>query len=150
MVASHAASSRAPNICVKKDWQSIVSQIKQFGPAGKKTAVVSTISGDANVPFYKELGNQGFKAIDIPVAAFSIDEEELAGMDTKSLVGHRRPGTILKASIPRKTMRSSTSGIASSRARSAPPTIRWKRTTSASTCGLKASRRQEPSSRMPQ
>jgi len=72
----------------QSDWQSIVSQIKAFGSAGKKTAVVSTINGDANVPFYKELGNQGIKATDIPVIAFSVGEEELAGMDTKPLVGH--------------------------------------------------------------
>ncbi|WP_441489681.1 urea ABC transporter substrate-binding protein [Bosea sp. 2RAB26] len=70
------------------DWQTIVSDIKKFGSAGKKTAVVSTINGDANVPFYKELGNQGIKAIDIPVVAFSVGEEELAGIDTKPLVGH--------------------------------------------------------------
>ena len=70
------------------DWQNIVAQIKQFGSAGKKTAVVSTINGDANVPFYKELGNQGIKATDIPVVAFSVGEEELAGVDTKPLLGH--------------------------------------------------------------
>jgi len=70
------------------DWQTEVSKIKQFGSAGKKTAVVSTINGDANVPFYKELGNQGIKATDIPVVAFSVGEEELAGIDTKPLVGH--------------------------------------------------------------
>ncbi|MGF1547973.1 MAG: urea ABC transporter substrate-binding protein [Thiotrichales bacterium] len=70
------------------DWQSIVSDIKKFGSAGKKTAVVSTINGDANVPFYKELGNQGVSASDIPVVAFSVGEEELSGIDTKPLVGH--------------------------------------------------------------
>ena len=70
------------------DWQTIVSDIKKFGSAGKKTAVVSTINGDANVPFYKELGNQGIKAEDIPVVAFSVGEEELAGIDTGPLVGH--------------------------------------------------------------
>lgn len=70
------------------DWQSIVSDIKKFGSAGKKTAVVSTINGDANVPFYKELGNQGVSAEDIPVVAFSVGEEELSGLDTKPLVGH--------------------------------------------------------------
>jgi len=70
------------------DWQTIVSDIKKFGSAGKKTGVVSTINGDANVPFYKELGNQGIKATDIPVVAFSVGEEELAGLDTKPLVGH--------------------------------------------------------------
>ena len=70
------------------DWQTEVSKIKKFGSAGKKTAVVSTVNGDANVPFYKELGNQGIKATDIPVVAFSVGEEELAGLDTKPLVGH--------------------------------------------------------------
>jgi len=70
------------------DWQTEVSKIKAFGSAGKKTAVVSTINGDANVPFYKELGNQGIKATDIPVVAFSVGEEELAGLDAKPLVGH--------------------------------------------------------------
>lgn len=70
------------------DWQSIVAEIKKFGSAGKKTAVVSTINGDANVPFYKELGNQGVSAEDIPVIAFSVGEEELSGIDTSPLVGH--------------------------------------------------------------
>ncbi|MGF1704722.1 urea ABC transporter substrate-binding protein [Enterovibrio baiacu] len=70
------------------DWQSIVADIKQFGAQGKKTAVVSTINGDANVPFYKELAAQGMEAEDIPVVAFSVGEEELSGMDTSSLVGH--------------------------------------------------------------
>jgi urea transport system substrate-binding protein len=70
------------------DWQSIVADIKKFGGTGKKTAVVSTINGDANVPFYKELGNQGVSADDIPVVAFSVGEEELSGIDTKPLVGH--------------------------------------------------------------
>src|SRR5476649_2802576 len=70
------------------DWQTIVADIKKFGSAGKKTAVVSTINGDANVPFYKELGNEGIKATDIPVVAFSVGEEELAGLDTKPLLGH--------------------------------------------------------------
>ena len=70
------------------DWQTIVSGVKAFGAEGKKTAVVSTINGDANVPFYKELANQGVKAEDIPVIAFSVGEEELAGLDTGPLVGH--------------------------------------------------------------
>src|SRR5262245_16302334 len=70
------------------DWQTRVAAIKKFGSAGKKTAVVSTINGDANVPFYKELGNQKVSAEDIPVVAFSVGEEELSGLDTKPLVGH--------------------------------------------------------------
>jgi urea transport system substrate-binding protein len=68
------------------DYQTIVANIKKFS-AGGKTAVVSTINGDSNVPFYKELGNQGIKAKDIPVVAFSVGEEELRGVDTKPLVG---------------------------------------------------------------
>ncbi|MCB2262561.1 MAG: urea ABC transporter substrate-binding protein [Candidatus Thiosymbion ectosymbiont of Robbea hypermnestra] len=70
------------------DWQSTIANIKKFGSQGKKTAVVSTINGDANVSFYKELGNQGISAEDIPVVAFSVGEEELSGIDTKPLVGH--------------------------------------------------------------
>jgi urea transport system substrate-binding protein len=70
------------------DWQTEVAAIKTFASAGKKTAVVSTINGDANVPFYKELANAGIKASDIPVVAFSVGEEELAGIDTRNLVGH--------------------------------------------------------------
>lgn len=69
------------------DWQSIVADIKKFGSTGKKTAVVSTINGDANIPFYKELGNQNMTAETIPVLAFSVGEEELSGIDTKPLVG---------------------------------------------------------------
>ncbi len=70
------------------DWQGIVSSVKRFASAGKKTAIVSTINGDANVPFYRELGNQGIKAEDIPSVAFSVGEEELAGIDARPLVGH--------------------------------------------------------------
>ncbi len=70
------------------DYQSIIAKIKKFAAEGKKTAVVSTINGDSNVPFYKELGNQGLKATDVPVVAFSVGEEELRGVDAKPLVGH--------------------------------------------------------------
>jgi urea transport system substrate-binding protein len=70
------------------DYQSIIAKIKKFASEGKRTAVVSTINGDSNVPFYKELGNQGLKATDVPVVAFSVGEEELRGVDTKPLVGH--------------------------------------------------------------
>jgi urea transport system substrate-binding protein len=69
------------------DYQTIVSDIKRFAQ-GKRTAVVSTINGDSNVPFYKELGNQNLKAQDVPVVAFSVGEEELRGIDSKPLVGH--------------------------------------------------------------
>ena len=69
------------------DYQTIIAKIKAFASEGKKTAVVSTINGDSNVPFYKELGNQGVKATDVPVVAFSVGEEELRGVDTKPLVG---------------------------------------------------------------
>lgn len=70
------------------DYQTIIAKIKKFASEGKKTAVISTINGDSNVPFYKELGNAGLKATDVPVMAFSVGEEELRGVDTKPLVGH--------------------------------------------------------------
>lgn len=70
------------------DWQSIVADVKKFAGAGKKTAVVSTINGDANVPFYKELANQNVTPEQLPVMAFSVGEQELQGVDTKALVGH--------------------------------------------------------------
>src|SRR6266581_2016854 len=73
------------------DWQTEVAAIKKFGSAGKKTGVVSTINGDANVPFYKELGNQGVKATDIPVVAFSVGEEELEGLHQEPETGEQRP-----------------------------------------------------------
>ena len=69
------------------DYQTIVANVKRFAGGGK-TAVISTINGDSNVPFYKELGNQGLMATDVPVIAFSVGEEELRGVDTKPLVGH--------------------------------------------------------------
>jgi len=69
------------------DYQTIIAKIKKFASEGKKTAVVSTINGDSNVPFYKELGNAGLKATEVPVVAFSVGEEELRGVDTKPLVG---------------------------------------------------------------
>ncbi len=70
------------------DWQSIIADIKDFGSTGKKTAVISTLNGDSNVPFYRELANQGISADFIPVMAFSVGEEELSGIDTTPLVGH--------------------------------------------------------------
>ncbi len=70
------------------DYQTIIAKIKKFASEGKKTAVVSTVNGDSNVPFYKELGNAGLKATDVPVVAFSVGEEDLRGVDTKPLVGH--------------------------------------------------------------
>lgn len=69
------------------DYQTIVADVKKFA-AAKQTAVISTINGDSNVPFYKELANQGLKAEDVPVIAFSVGEEELRGIDAKPLVGH--------------------------------------------------------------
>src|SRR3954469_10094647 len=70
------------------DYQTIIARIKKFASEGKKTAVISTINGDSNVPFYKELGNAGLKATQVPVVAFSVGEEELRGVDAKPLVGH--------------------------------------------------------------
>ena len=118
------------------DWQNIVASIKKFGSAGKKTAVVSTINGDANVPFYKELGNQGIKATDIPVVAFSVGEEELAG--PRHQAAGRPPGRVELLRERRYAGEQGVhrrSGTSSSRTTSAPPTIRWRRITSGSISG---------------
>ena len=101
------------------DWQTRVAAIKKFGSEGKKTAVVSTINGDANVPFYKELANQGVKATDIPVVAFSVGEEELAGIDTSNLVGHLAAWNYFQSIKDKGTTSSSPSGRPSPRIRSA-------------------------------
>ena len=77
------------------DWQTVVSDIKKFGSAGKKTAVVSTINGDANVPFYKERGGEGIKAADIPVVLDPVVEGRVAGIDGDALLGHQDPWNYL-------------------------------------------------------
>ena len=117
------------------DWQTRVAEIKRFGSAGRKTAVVSTINGDANVPFYKELGNQKISAEDIPVVAFSVGEEELSGLDTKPLVGHLAAWNYFQSINTPANKAFIDMWKTTSRTRSGPPTIRWKRTTSASICG---------------
>lgn len=70
------------------DWSKIVADVVALGADGKKVGVVSTINGDANIGFYKELAAAGVSADDIPVVAFSVGEEELSGLDTSNLVGH--------------------------------------------------------------
>jgi urea transport system substrate-binding protein len=70
------------------DWSKIVADVVALGADGKKVGVISTINGDANVGFYKELAAAGISADDIPVVAFSVGEEELSGLDTTNLVGH--------------------------------------------------------------
>ena len=70
------------------DWSKIVGDVKALGADGKKVGVISTINGDANIGFYKELAAAGISADDIPVVAFSVGEEELSGLDTSNLVGH--------------------------------------------------------------
>ncbi len=70
------------------DWSKVVADVVALGADGKKVGVISTINGDANVGFYKELASAGISAEDIPVVAFSVGEEELAGLDTSNLVGH--------------------------------------------------------------
>ena len=118
------------------DWQTEVSKIKAFGSAGKKTAVVSTVNGDANVPFYKELGNQGIKATDIPGGGV-LGRRRGTRRSRHQAAGRpsRRVELLRIRSRRRRMPPSSRSGTTSSRIPSAPPTIRWKRTTSASTCG---------------
>jgi urea transport system substrate-binding protein len=128
------------------DYQTIVADIKKFA-AGGKTAVISTINGDSNVPFYKELGNQGLKAKDVPVVAFSVGEEELRGVDTKPLVGHLAAWNYFMSlkNPANDAFKKEWAAYAKARSCRAPtsrsPTIRWKRPTSACTCGSRRSRR---------
>ena len=132
------------------DYQTIVADVKKFA-AGGKTAVVSTINGDSNVPFYKELGNQGLKATDVPVVAFSVGEEELRGVDTKPLVGHLAAWNYFMSLKNPENDAFKANGPPTPRRRSSPaptsrsPTIRWKRPTSASTCGSRRSRKRRAS-----
>jgi urea transport system substrate-binding protein len=70
-----------------QDYQTIVGKIRKFSRRGD-AAVISTINGDSNVPFYKEFANQGLRSEDVPIMAFSVAEDELRGMDTSALVGH--------------------------------------------------------------
>ncbi|MDC1319975.1 urea ABC transporter substrate-binding protein [bacterium] len=72
----------------QSDWATIVADVVALGEDGKQVGVISTINGDANIGFYKELAAAGISADDIPVVAFSVGEEELSGLDTSNLVGH--------------------------------------------------------------
>jgi urea transport system substrate-binding protein len=132
------------------DYQTIIAKIKKFASEGKKTAVVSTINGDSNVPFYKELGNAGLKATDVPVVAFSVGEEELRGVDTKPLVGHLASWNYfmsLKNPENDKFVKMYKDWAKKPSCRTptrSSPTTRWKPPTSASTCGSRRSRRPSP------
>jgi urea transport system substrate-binding protein len=110
-----------------QDYQTIVGKIKRFSSGGN-AAVLSTINGDSNVPFYKEFANQGLRSEQCPIMAFSVAEDELRGMDT-SRPTRRRP------TCPGAT--------------SASPTTRWRRRTSASTSGSRRPRRRSPSTSTP-
>jgi urea transport system substrate-binding protein len=72
----------------QSDWATIVADVVALGEDGKQVGVISTINGDANIGFYKELAAANVSADDIPVVAFSVGEEELSGLDTSNLVGH--------------------------------------------------------------
>jgi len=130
------------------DYQTIVADIKKFA-AGAPTAVVSTINGDSNVPFYKELANQGLKATDIPVVAFSSEKRSCAAsIPSRCLDTWRRWNYFMSIENPvnksfietwkltrrRRTFPTPTSGS---------PTIRWRRRTSGSRCGRRPSSRRE-------
>ena len=131
------------------DYQTIVAEIKKFA-AGGKTAVVSTINGDSNVPFYKELGNQGLKATDVPVVAFSVGEEELRGVDTKPLVGHLAAWNYFMSLKNPANEDFKKKWAAYAKAKKLPGSdkpitmTRWRRPTSACGCGSRQSRKRSP------
>ena len=126
------------------DWQTEVSAIKKFGSAGKKTAVVSTINGDANVPFYKELGKPASRPRTSRSSPSRSARKSSPASTPRRWSAISPPGTISSRSIRPRTPSSSPSGRPSSRTTSASPTTRWKPTSSASTCGSRRSRRPAP------
>jgi urea transport system substrate-binding protein len=69
------------------DWREIIQRIKAFGAQGKKTAVISTINGDANTHFYRELIAQQVNASTLPVTALSVGERELLEVGAGNLAG---------------------------------------------------------------
>jgi urea transport system substrate-binding protein len=68
------------------DYTTIVNDIKKFA-AGRRAGVVSSLWGDSNLAFFKELAAQGLKATDIPVLALSVTEEDLRGETIEPFVG---------------------------------------------------------------
>jgi urea transport system substrate-binding protein len=70
------------------DWRDIVKSINDIGTQAKKTAVISTLSGDANAHLYNELAAQRIDARKIPVMALSLSERELWNVDASKLAGH--------------------------------------------------------------
>ena len=71
-----------------ENWREDVADIRSFASQGKKTAIISTVNGDSNISFYKELAAQDVHAADLPVMAFSFNEQELSGMDVRDMTGH--------------------------------------------------------------
>ncbi|WP_275168413.1 urea ABC transporter substrate-binding protein [Bradyrhizobium sp. CSS354] len=71
----------------QSEWREIVGRIKAFGSKGKRTAVISTINGDANTSFYRELIAQQVSATTLPVMALSIGDRELHQIGADRLAG---------------------------------------------------------------
>src|SRR5262249_61588155 len=67
-----------------QDYQTIVGKIKSFGAAGD-ACVINTLNGDTNVPFFKELANQGLTADRVPTMSFSFADVELQTLDVNPL-----------------------------------------------------------------
>jgi urea transport system substrate-binding protein len=70
------------------DWREAIETVKAFASQGKKTAVISTVSGDANGYLYNELAAQQIDAGKIPVMALSVSERELQSGNIRRLTGH--------------------------------------------------------------
>ena len=124
-----------------QDWAKIVTEIKDFASEGKKTAVVSTVNGDANVGFYKELAKQEITASQIPVVAFSVGEGELAGLDVTPLVGHLTAWNYFMSSDTPENAAFITRWQSFMKTTCASSTTRWKRMSWASSSGSRAWRR---------
>ena len=100
-------------------------------------------------PFYKELANQGVKASDIPVIAFSVGEEELAGVDTKPLIGHLAAWSYFKSVNTPENKAFIAKWHAYSHDNKRVTNDPWNRPTSCFTCGCRRCSKPAPPMSMP-
>lgn len=66
------------------EYSTIINKIR----AAKPDIVFSSLNGDSNVAFFKQLRAAGITANDIPTMSVSIAEDEIRGIGAENLVGH--------------------------------------------------------------
>ena len=68
----------------ERDYQSVVDEIVASNP----DVIFSTLNGDTNVYFYRELAERGISSKELPVFATSVGEDELRGLLPEHVEGH--------------------------------------------------------------